>query len=781
MDKPESPAAVLKPLATLECDLAVSHWGTYEVQRKGDASTLQPWREDADPSPIGLAMMDAYRSPLRVTRPAVRAGWLKDRSTMGRGHEAFVEVSWDVAHELVAEELKRVTRTFGNEAIFGGSYGWSSAGRFHHAQSQVHRFLNSIGGYVRHTESYSLGAGRVLMPHIVAEVDELKDMHHSWEILAEHTRLFVAFGGVPAKNAQVTAGGAMRHLTRGGLAAMAAAGCRFVQVSPVRADLDVPDEFVEWIPIRPNTDAAAMLAMAHELVVAGKHDEAFLQSHCVGFERWCDYLLGRIDGVSKTPEWAEPITQVPAARLRRLAHELAATRTFINVAWSLQRADHGEQPFWAAVGLASLLGQIGLPGGGFGVGYGPTNVVGSKNKRVPGPTFPQGRNAVAAFIPCARIADMLLSPGERFNYNGKPRIYPDIHLIYWAGGNPFHHHQDLNRLVRAWGKPDTIVVHEQVWNFHAKMADIVLPATSTVERDDLGFGSLEPLLVAMKAIDMPPGEARDDYAIFADLAKLMGREAEFTEGRDARQWLRHLYEGWVGKMAERGYHVPGFDEFWKSGAVQLPLADKPVVMFEDFRRDPAVHPLKTPSGKIEVSSENIGSFGYADCLGYPAWFEPAEWLGGALAQRFPLHMLSDQPLTKLHSQLDFSSYSLSKKIGGREPVMMSAADAAARGILGGDVVRVFNDRGACLAGALVTDQIRPGVVKLSTGAWWDPDRLGEVGVLDRHGNSNTLTRDVGASNLSQGCTAQTCLVQIEKFDATRVPMKAFAPPSFTVR
>jgi len=172
MDKPESPAAVLKPLATLECDLAVSHWGTYEVQRKGDASTLQPWREDADPSPIGLAMMDAYRSPLRVTRPAVRAGWLKDRSTMGRGHEAFVEVSWDVAHELVAEELKRVTRTFGNEAIFGGSYGWSSAGRFHHAQSQVHRFLNAIGGYVRHMDSYSLGAARVLMPHIVAGMDE---------------------------------------------------------------------------------------------------------------------------------------------------------------------------------------------------------------------------------------------------------------------------------------------------------------------------------------------------------------------------------------------------------------------------------------------------------------------------------------------------------------------------------------------------------------------------------------------------------------------------------
>ena len=95
--------------------------------------------------------------------------------------------------------------------------GWSSAGRFHHAQSQVHRFLNSVGGYVRHQDSYSLGAARVLMPHIVAPMEELMAMHTSWDVLAENCKLFVTFGGVPRKNAQINAGGATLHHVKGGL------------------------------------------------------------------------------------------------------------------------------------------------------------------------------------------------------------------------------------------------------------------------------------------------------------------------------------------------------------------------------------------------------------------------------------------------------------------------------------------------------------------------------------------------------------------------------------
>jgi biotin/methionine sulfoxide reductase len=767
-----------RPFTLVDCDLTMSHWGSYEIHREGIKPRLTPWREDKAPSPIGLSMLDAYRSPLRVRRPAVRKGWLEDRRRSGRGTESFVEVSWATALELVSGELKRVIQDHGNSAIFGGSYGWSSSGRFHHAQSQVHRFLNALGGYVRHTDSYSLGAGRVVIPHIVAPMDELKDSHTSWEILAQHTKLFLTFGGVVTKNAQVNAGGVVEHFAPGGLEAMVVNGCKFVAIGPLRSDLPLPDSAVEWIPIRPNTDTAVMLALAHEIVVNNLQDDEFLRTHANGFDKWKSYLLGATDGTPKTPAWAEHITCMPAQRIASLARELAATRSLVNVAWSLQRADHGEQPFWACIALAALLGQIGLPGGGFGVGYGPANVMGSPYEKIPGPVLSQGTNAVEAFIPCARIADLLMNPGGKFEYNGRPRTYPDIRLVYWAGGNPFHHHQDLHRLVEAWSRPETIVAHEQVWNYHSKMADIVLPATSSLERDDLGFSSREPLLIAMRKLEEAPGEARDDYEIFADLSHRLGAADVFTEGRTSHQWLHFMYSSWADKMRERGHPIPEYETFWAAGGLRLPRPKKPAIMLYGFRIDPKANPLQTPSGKIELFNETVHGFGYDDCPGYAAWREPAEWLGAERARQFPLHMLSDQPLTKLHSQLDFSPYSLSKKIKGREPIVVSTADAKARGIADGDVVRVFNDRGACLAAAVVTDEIMPGVVKLSTGAWWDPEYPGDRTKLDRHGNPNTLTRDVGSSRLSQGCTAQTCLVQIEKHeDGETTPMKAFDPPT----
>ena len=395
--------------------LVSTHWGVYEAVADtptAEATALRALPEDPDPSPIGLAMLDAWRSSVRVQRPAVRAGWLEHGpqagTGKGRGREPFVEVSWEKAFELVAGELRRVRAQHGNQAIFGGSYGWSSAGRFHHAQSQVHRFLNAIGGYVRHSDSYSLGAARVLMPHVAASMDELMAAHHGWDVLAEHTRLFVSFGGVPAKNAQIAAGGVSVHQVREGLNRMAANGCRFVNFSPVRADLAVADEALEWIPIRPGTDTAVMLALTCETILADRHDRAFLATHCTGFDRWSRYLRGKDDGIVKDAQWAAAISGVPAERIRSLAAQMAATRSLVNVSWSLQRADHGEQTYWAVVGLAAVLGQIGLPGGGFGVGYGAVNLIGSPYRRFGGPTLSQGRNAVEAFIPGARISDMLL-------------------------------------------------------------------------------------------------------------------------------------------------------------------------------------------------------------------------------------------------------------------------------------------------------------------------------------------------------------------------------------
>lgn len=758
-------------------DFTLSHWGVQAIRRDAaGAPLLEAWDRDPDPSRIGtdpLADIDA----LRVRRPAVRRSFLErghEAGGEGRGREAFVEVPWDEALDLVAGEIARVKRRHGNAAIFGGSYGWASAGRFHHAVGQLHRFLNTVGGYVRHTDSYSLGAGRVLMPYILASMDEIAQGMTSWDVMAAQTRLFVSFGGVPLKNAQISSGGAGLHRARAGLERMREAGTRFVDISPVRDDL-VTGGAVEWIPIRPGTDTALMLALCFVLHRDGLADRGSLDRLTVGYDRFLPYLTGEADGVAKTPAWAERITGVPARRIARLAHEIVAERSMLNSAWALQRADHGEQPFWALTTLAAMVGQIGLPGGGFGLGYGAMNAIGGDHLRIPGPTLPQGDNAVEAFIPCARIADMLLEPGAPFRYRGEDHRFPDIRLVYWAGGNPFHHHQDLFRFRRAWARPETVVVHEPYWTATARHADIVLPATTTLEREDIGYATGEGLVVAMSRARAPLDGARDDFAIFAALAERLGTAAAFTEGRDAAAWLAQIYDAFRARAAARGVALPDLAGLREAGMVELPREPGGITFLADFRADPTAHPLSTPSGRIEIYSERIAGFGEASCGGHARWYPPVEDVDDAVPDT--LHLVSDQPARRLHGQLDHARWSRDGKVGGREPVLLNDEDARARGIAEGDTVRLGNARGACLATATLSNGIARGVAKLSTGAWFDPAPDGER--LDRHGNPNAVTRDAGASALSQGCAAQSCRVAATRVAAAEAPaVAAFDLPRF---
>ena len=344
---------------------------------------------------------------------------------------------------------------------------------------------------------------------------------------------------------------------------------------------------------------------------------------------------------------------------------------------------------------------------------------------------------------------------------------------YWCGGNPFHHHQDLARLREAFARPETIVVHDPFWTATARHADIVLPSTMTIERDDYGAGQNDRRFFPMPALTRPHGQARDDYTILADVAERLGIGKEFTEGRTALEWLRHLYDQW--RAAQGAGDLPSFDEFWAGDGLDLPVAEPGQVLFADFRADPDRHPLSTPTGRIEIFSETIDGFGYADCAGHPVWLEPEEWLGGAAAQRFPLQLVANQPRTKLHSQLDIGAHSQSAKVAGREPVRLHPVEAAARGLRDGDIVRIVNDRGSCLAGLVVSDAVGPGIAQLSTGAWYDPDPADPS--FCRHGNPNVLTADRPCSTLSQGCTGQLSLVQIEPYRYPLPDLSVTRPPA----
>ncbi len=787
-----------------------SHWGAFDVEVADDRVVeLIPAAHDSDPSPLIHDLGEAVDSPVRVRRPAVRRSWLdavrgagpalEGRRSDRRGAEAFVEVDWDDALDLVAGELERVRREHGNAAIFGGSYGWASAGRFHHARTQLHRFLNTFGGHTTQVGNYSYGAAAVILPHVLGPADFANGLLSSWDVVSEHTELWVMFGGLALKNTQIESGGISDHPIAGWLRQTRANGCDFVSISPIRDD--APD-FIDptWLPVRPNTDTALMLGLAHTLLVEDLHDTDFLKTHCVGWDRFRHYLLtGTIaeagsdagaaaggvnaaESVDATDtstgtdaDWASAITGIPADTIRALARAMARRRTMISVTWSLQRADHGEQPYWTAIALASMLGQIGLPGGGFGFAYGATGTMGSWQYPFPAPKLPTGPNPVAAPIPAARITDMLLNPGGEYPFNGSTCRYPDTRLVYWAGGNPFHHHQDLNRLRRAWQKPETVIVHEPFWTATARHADIVLPATTTLERNDIGAASGDPRIIAMHRAVSPRHSARSDFEIFSDLAARLGIAEEYTEGRTEMEWIEHLYDSTRSAAAEHGIDLPDFARFWADGGVDV--APGSTVLLEDFRADPAAQPVATPSGRIELFSETIASFGYDDCPGHPAWMEPREWLGAANVKPGALHLVSNQPKQRLHSQLDFAGSSRSSKVAGREPCRLNPTDAAERGITDGMVVRVFNDRGECLAGARLSDDISRGVIQLSAGAWYQPaEASADSAPLELHGNPNVLTRDHGTSRLAQGPAALSALVEVEPHDREAPPVTVTSEP-----
>jgi len=745
-----------------------THWGNYLVESDGvTIKAIHPYEVDKSPTPIGQSLGDVLDENCRVAQPMIRAGYLAqgiDSDRSGRGREPFVAVEWERAWDLAAEALARVKREFGNEAIYAGSYGWGSAGTLHHPKSQLYRFMNLFEGFTTSVNSYSCAAGEVIIPHVMGNMWTIWAETPSWQEIAEHTELVVLFGGAALKNSQIGSGGVGPHTAEQDMIAAKNAGVEFVSISPIRDDL-ATTVGSEWISLIPHTDTAVLLALAHTLVVEDLYDKAFIQKYCVGFEKFLPYLLGEQDGQAKDADWAGQLSQIPAETIRNLARRMAQKRTMLAISWSIQRAEYGEQPFWMATVLAAMLGEIGLPGRGIAYGYNAIHGVGSHGRPpVSWPGLSTGVNPVKRFIPVARIADLLLKPNQPFDYNGQKLTYPDIKLVYWVGGNPFHHHQDLNRLLAAWRKPETIIVHEPWWNANARHADIV-------------FTRYDTYLTPSRQVVPPFQQARNDYDIFTGLAERLGFKEIFTENRDDMAWLRTFYETAIRRAEQNEVVLPDFESFWLGEQISIQDQIKPKPTFLNrFRQDPEGAPLRTPSGKIEIFSETIAGFGYDDCLGHPAWFPPSEWLGSAKAKMYPLHLLSNQPKTRLHSQLDHAVTSRNGKIKGREPARLHPQEAAARGIKEGDLIRIYNDRGACLAAVTLAEEVRPGIIQLPTGAWYNPAEPGQIGTLEIHGNPNVLTRDVGTSKLGQGPSANSTLVEVERYDGPELSITVFQTP-----
>jgi len=766
-------------------NLHVAHWGTFYAEVKGGRFVRAiPFKDDVQPSPMMQAMPDLLYSPSRIRFPMVRKGFYQNREksdTTKRGAEPFVRVSWDEAIGMVAEQLQRVKSQFGNSSIYGGSYGWESAGRLHTSFGALHRLLALFGGYVYYVNTYSAPVLPVIMPHVLGDASPQAS---TWPTFLDNSKLLVFFGFNPLINDEVFYGGDGSHFDYQWFKKLKDAGIPIVSINPVEGDTD---QYLntERIAIRPNTDTALMLGLAHVLYTEKLHDQDYLDKYTVGFDKFADYLTGKSDGQPKSPEWAAPITDISADAIRNLARRMAKNRaqTALMGGYSLQRADHGEQPVWMMVTLSAMLGGLGKPGGGVLMGFPPgLGVPSGTAPFVPGLGSQSSQygalasNPVKDFVPVNMWADLLQNPGKTIDYNGQKITYPDIKLVMWAGGNPFVHSMDINRVVKAWQRPEVTIVNDYNWTPTAKFADIVLPATTTMERNDIT--STSHYILAMKKVVDPLFEARSDYDIYLDIADKLGIKDQFTEGKDEMDWLRQAY-GVAQKQGQaRGLDMPDFDNFWDREFLSFPDDPKAMsaVAYSDFVANPALNPLGTPSGKIEIYSQKIASFNYDDCPPHPTWLEPFEWLGSEKAKQYPLHVLSAHPKYRLHTQLDNTFIRDWYHVREREPVWIHPDDAKARGIADGDVVRVFNDRGEFLAGAVVTDQTRPGVIRMEEGGWYDPIDPSKPNSLDKHGCVNMVTSDEPDSKLSDGNPSKTALAQVEKFTGTLPYVTAFTPP-----
>ncbi len=735
-------------------------------------------------------------SPSRVRYPMVRLDWLKKHKYSGetRGNNRFIRVTWDEALDLFYQELERVQKDYGPWALHAGMTGWRQTGQFHSCTSHMQRAVGMHGNFMTKVGDYSTGAGQTVLPYVLGST-EVYAQATSWPEILSNSKTIVLWANDPFKNTQVgwqaETHGSYEYYEQ--LKEKVAKGeIKVISIDPVKSKTQ---NYLncDQLYVNPQTDVAFMLAIAHTLYKEDLYDKKFLETYALGFDDFLPYVLGKSkDKVEKTPEWAEKICGVKADQTRELARLLAKDRTQIMFGWSIQRQQHGEQPYWMGAVIAAMLGQIGLPGGGVsyshhysGVGIPPTGAAGPGGfpRNVDEGQKPKWDNkdfnGYSKTIPVARWLDAILEPGKEIKYNGSKVILPDTKMLVVSGCNPWHHHQDRNRMKKAFQKLQTVVTIEFAWTATCRFSDIVLPACTQFERNDIdlyGAYSASGILAMHKLVD-PLYQSKTDFDIFTELAQRFDRQKEYTRGMSEMEWVRMLYAD-CKEANKANFPMPEFDQFWADGVVEFGPG-KPFIQHAGFREDPEINPLGTPSGFIEIFSRKIDRYGYEHCQGHPMWFEKSERShGGPHSDKFPLWLQSCHPDQRLHSQMcESDEYRATYTVQDREPVYISPEDAKARGIKDGDLVRVFNDRGQLLAGAKVSDNYPTGVIRIHEGAWYGP--LNEkIGAIDTYGDPNTVTQDIGSSELAQATSANTVIVEVEKFKGEVPPVTAFGGPIF---
>ena len=745
------------------------------------------------------------------------------RNAQNRGKSGYARISWDEALDTVAGEIARVQRAYGPEALSFMSSSHHNAGSMGTHRSTCNRFFRMIGStdYFDNPDSWEgwlWGAthtyGFFWRMGPPEQFDLLEDV-------MKNTDLLVFWSNDPDTN-RGAYNGQDSAIWRVWLKQL---GKKMIFIDPY-CNYTAGIQADKWIAPRPGTDAALAEAIAWVWLREGTYDKDYIVGRTVGFDEFKKNILGENDGVARTPEWAAEKCGIPARVIWALAQEWAAKRTTLSTGMrggmgGACRQAHGHE--WARL-MVLLQAMQGLGKAGVNI-WGAT--MGSPfNSTFRFPGFENGgmqqvgdvihRNPVRQRIYRTLFPAGILDPpvkwfGEGFNTRSLeqqflPYEYPlpghsEIKMFYRHGGSFIGTLAEGNKWVRAYQSPglEFLVNQDCWWCGETQFADIVLPACTNLERNDIAeFGNcgwMSPdtfssnwrrVIVYMQKCIEPLWESRSDYWIYSQLADRLGMEHEYTEGRTEEEWIKKYYEwsdlpslvSWEDFIA-KGYHLvpmpedyvstPALRWFYEGRECDTPDLGNPKRGTENAKE------LGTYTGKIEFESQSLKALDADNPERplvpryIPSWegHETAELTG-----KYPMQLITPHPRFSFHTMYDHVEAIWD--IPGHRTLIdgyyyltarIHPDDAAARGIKEGDVIRLYNDRAQVLCAAHVTHRVRPGTMHAyEASAKYDPIEPGVPGSVDRAGCVNMLASDRFLSRDVAGFATNSILIEVAKWE-----------------
>ena len=741
--------------------------------------------------PLAMAHKRRVHSDTRVRYPLLREGWdPKNPNPAERGRNSFKRISWDQATDIIVEQLHRIREKYGSmEPVFVQADGHGQSGYMQSLHFWGHYLFDMVqkrlgwGWWTQQVrnpdswEGYYWGAKHVWgFDHSLGE--PFQDA--VWDDVLEHAEMVIFSGNDPEATGLGMSGGIALEMPKW----LKRAGVKIVAISPdlnyaaaVHAD--------KWIPLKPNTDPALYLGVAHTWITEDKYDKDYIRTHTTGFDEFRKHVLGEDDGVPKSASWAEKITGVPAHTIRALAREWHANKTSLSVYFGGAKVRGTLSHLSTRMEAYVLTMQgIGKPGRQFLRTGAPSFY---KKDLAQVPRYPEvdfkglalnpmieyaiGKAPVTpVFVPRTLAAEAiqngkvewksttsaLAKTEDQFkSYRYPPTDdHPGIRMVWNENGSqPGSWGHGMNWLAALQNPKVEFVLGIHPWlENDLPYSDLILPAQTNYEHEDLIIAQRADILGMFyqeQAIE-PVGESKSDYQIHQMIGHKLGLQDDFPS---VDEWLKKAYEGTIAFSK----HGMSWDEFKQKRYI---IYDSPT--WEEWVEIKKPHGygehnggmhwfwekadgLDTPSGKIEFVSSRIAEHDPDNKERPPLakWVEHAELIGSAKSKDYPIIVMSNHAKFRFHVQGDDVDWikEISKVRGPDgylyEACWINPADAAARGISSGDTLKIYNDRGAVLAGAYVTERIIAGAISIDHGAKMDLASLNNA-LVDRGGCINLI-------------------------------------------